>query len=252
VNSLTNDCLRDRTELQFVFEIDMRAQRPQSRSLDLGVSKEQSTKPTSLIEAGIGTLSELQEPELVKRDPRKYLTRRDHFSMNLKVLACETSNLSYHLVRIGSQIARTDSKDLAETLTNLSRALEKISILCGHAIATLNFVCGGSALDLGTTTTTSTSALFSLERCFQNLTDFYTLCEAFGPIRGTTLKRQTKIRLHGWFRQNCEIRSISSKLDLDSFGSHLHDAESCILNSLSNFRDVKLPTGAPLSLNQRA
>lgn len=229
----------------------MRAQRPQSRSLDLGVSEERSTKPTSLFEAGIGILSDLQERKLVKRDPRKYLMCRDHFSMNLKVLACETSNLSYHLARIGSQIARTDNKDLAETLTNLSRALEKISILCGYAIATLNFVCGSSALDLSTTTT-STSALFSLERCFQNLTDFYTLCEAFGPIRGTTLKRQTKIRLHGWFRQNCEMRSISSKLDLDSFGSHLHDAESCILNSLSNFRDVKLPTGAPLSLNQRA
>jgi hypothetical protein len=231
----------------------MRAQRPQSRSLDFWVSKEQSTKPTSLFEAGIGTLSELQEPKLVIRDPRTYLMcSRDHFSMNLKVLACETSNLSYHLVRIGSQIARTDSKDLAETLSSLSRALDKISIFCGYAIATLDFVCGGSALDLGTIATTSTSELISLERCFQTLRDFYTLCETFGPIRGTTLKRQTKIRLSGLFQQHWEISLISSQQDLDIFGSRLHDAESCILNSLSNFRDVKLPTGTPLSLNQRA
>jgi hypothetical protein len=238
----------------------MRAQRPQSCSLDLGVSKEQSTEPTSLFEAGIGTLSELQEPKLVKRDPRKYLMCRDHFSMNLKVLACETSNLSYHLVRIGSQIAAADGEGLVETLTNLSRALDKISILCGYAIATLNFVCGGSALDLGTIATTSTLELFSLERCFQTLRDLYTLCEAFGPIRGTTLKSQTKIRLSGLSRKHSgtlrrqywETRLISSEIDLDIFGSRLHDAESCILNSLSNFRDVELPTGTPLCLNQRA
>jgi hypothetical protein len=189
----------------------------------------------------------------VKRDPRKYLTRRDHFSMNLKVLACETSNLSYHLVRIGSQIARTDSKDLAETLSNLSRALDKISILCGYAVATLDFICGGSALDLGTIATTSTSELISLERCFQTLRDFYMLCEAFGPIRGTTLKSQTKIRLDGGlFRQLFQLYPIKQNLDIRIFGSRLHDAESCILNSLSNLRHAKLPTGNPLSLNQRA